>query len=352
MADLYISEEPPSLELLCLQYIGSTLDSIESLQDDCNSFIDAVSSLHRPMIFSVLDFLGKSGSMSDFKLRKLLGTAEYISSCMKSLHLYNIRDNVSAVGLFHFSSFAFQEVVLKFDKKSSSQPSINELLEAFKGSRNSLQVLKLISYPLTVRNQDHIFQFAARFRNLKSFCIHTYSECYGTDLLHWGDLLCSCQSLEELEIFMPKNKATFELDSFFISEKGRSIRSLSFPALLTYSKISMGLTGLLNIVGLTHLDISVDDDPEVTNESIRRTERRADIIDLMEQLGEEQNLPGLASLDLSGLREIKSVHISNLLEAHAKIEFLGLCLLDVEYTNGSSVVGRLSVSRTTFNMIC
>jgi len=347
MADLYISDEPSSLELLCLQYIRKTLDKIDSLQDDYSVFINEVSRLHGPMIVSILDFLGRSGSMSNFKLRKLLGTAESFSNCMKSLHLYDIRDNVSAVGLLNFSCFAFEEIVLKFDKKSSSQPSINELLQAFKGSKNSLQILKLICYPMTLPDQEHIFKFAARFTNLKSFCIHTYSENCEIDLSHWRVLLCSCQSLEELEIFMPKNKGKVELDASSISENRRSIRSLRFPAMLTYSKISFGLTGLLNIDGLTHLDISVDDDPEVTNAFIGRTERSNYIIDFMDHLGEEQNLPGLVSLDLSGLREVESGHISNLLKTHAKIKFLGLCLLEVEYTNSSSVAGSVNNVKIT-----
>ena len=345
----YVLNEPPSLEFLCLQFIVSNLDRTESSHDDENSFVSAVCNLPGTMIRTILEFLGKSGLMSDFKLGKLFKSLKSNSIPMKRLHMYSIKEKISGVGLLHFSCYAFEEIILKFDKRNCSQPNIDELWNAFKGSEKSLEVLKLISYPLNSSEQGHVFNFAARFPNLKSFCIHTFLENCQISNVNWKYMLSSCQSLKEVEIFVPNNKGQMILDTALISHEGRNIKSLSFPALLSYSNIGnigLGLNGLLTMNGLSHLDISVDDDPELSSAHVIGLERRTCIMDFMEQLADEHILPNLVSLDLSGLREVHSGHISKLLTSHSKIEFLGLCLLEVEYTNNNSVAGSVSVSST------
>ena len=361
MVDTQRLNEPTSLESSCLDFVRTNLDNLEYSIDGetrtgiCMYFIDAICSLPGPMIRSILEFLAKSGSMSDFKLATLLKAAKSTSSPLKRLHLYDIKDNVSVKGLLHYSSYAFEEIILKFDKDNNSQPDINELSQAFQGSETSLQALKLFSYPVNFPEQEHVFNFVTRFPNLKSFCIHTFSENCDIDITHWAGILDSCQSLKELEIFLPKNKGHITLDTSVFSFGGKSIKRLSLPAMLSSSNtvnLVFGLTGLLDLDALSYLDISVDDDPELNNAQVARTERRMYIIDFMEQLEDEHILPNLVSIDLSGLREVHSGHISKLLKSHRKIEFLGLCLLELEYTNKASVAESVNVSNSTFKIIC
>ena len=351
LADTYLMNEPPSLEFLCLEAIRTSFDSLEPSREDGNSFIHTMCNLPGPLILSIFEILGKSGTMSDFKLEKLFGAANSNSTPMKSLHLYDINDRITVLGLLHYSCYTFEDIVLKFDRNNKNQPSFNELWQTFNRSENSLQVLKLMSYSLDIPAQDHVFSFASRFPNLTSFCIHTFSENFENASVYWEDFLDSCQSLEEVEIFAPKSKEHFTLDTSLIIDKGKNITILRLPGMLSYSIMQnsvLRLNGLLKLDGLSCLDISVDIDPGQSSVYVGSTERRKDITDFMEQLGDEHVLPNLASLDLSGWREVHSGHVRRILTSHSRIEFLGLCLLDIEYTNDNSVAESVNVSIIIF----
>lgn len=340
----YLLNEPPSLELSCLDFVRTKLDKLEASDDSELAFINAICSLPGPIFCSILEFLGNTGSITDFKLDRLLQAARWTSTPMKRLHLSGIKETVSGVGLLNYSCCVFEEIVLKFDVSNSSQPNLDDLWQAFKGSVDSLEVLKLYAYPMSFADQDHIFSFVSRFPNLKSFCLHTYSKKCEIDSVLWTNVLDSCPSLKEIEIFVPNNKEHITFDSSIFSFGGNNLRSLSLPAMfnsLNLPKLEYGFTGLLDLNTLSHLDLSVDDDPEISSIQVPRAEH---ITNFMEKLEDANALPNLVSLDVSGMREVHSGHIEKLLKSHKKLKFLGLCLLEVEYTNKASVVESVGVS--------
>ena len=345
--DAYDLNGPQPLELSCLHFVRKELDKLEAADDDGEAFVNAICSLPGPMVQAVLEFLGKTGSISDFKLRKLLPAATWSNAVLKRVQLYEVKDTISGAGLLNYSCCNLKEIVLAFDKCNTNQPNLNELWQAFEQSKNTLRVLKLYHYPMSLPEQDHVFKFVAKFPNLRCFCIHTSSENCDICYEHWTNILDSCQSLEEIEIFIPKNKGEISFDTEIFSDGPKTIRSLHFPALLNSSKVRLqrfGLAGLLELDALSHLDISIDDDPEASNVNEPRAIPRKFVVNFMEQLEDGCVLPNLVSLDVSGMREVHSGHIKKLLSSHSRMKFIGLCLLEVEYTNQKSVAESVDVS--------
>ena len=345
--DSHWSSEPLSLELACLDYIKTTLNRAESSLEECEyGFLSDLCRLPGPFVCSVFEYLGRTGGISDFKLKLFRKASDF---SLEKLHLADLGSSICGSSLHGFSTYNLKEIVLQFNKNNSNYPTLTDLWDAFRGSEKSLKVLKLYFYPISFHDDGHLFNFVSRFPNLEVFCIHTLLEYCDLNHEKWSNLLRFCPSLKALEVFTPCNKSQISLDTSIFSYFGTQLQSLSLPTILNFHGVlsqQHGLVGLFDLNNLCYLDLSVDDDPEDnTQEAAKdRAERRKFVIDFMEKLEDECLLPKISSLDLSGMKGLHTGHINKFLESHKAVTFLGLSLIEIEYTVMSSVADSVLVS--------
>ena len=337
---------PAPLEEACLEFIKAALTNAENqpCEEEYIHFKRGVRNLPGPFKRAIFEYMGKSGCLTHSSIELL---AVVNKSIFKGLFLYNISNSVTGRDLLHFSSYQLTEIVLKFGVGHPDIPNPSNLWEAFKGSEYSLKFLKLFSYPIKVPgSEEHVFEFISKFPNLQTLCIHSLpSQHSQVDNEMWLKLL-KCQSLQAVEVYAPENKATLNT-SIFSYFDGRLV-SLCLPAM--FSRIStldkvFGLQGFLELEYLTHLDISIDDEPDSFARRLidARDERKGFIAEFMTRLGDSNKWPNLISLDMSGWIGLHSGHIEKLLASHTNISFLGLCLLDLVYTRDQAFVDGLKV---------
>lgn len=344
--EFYPATAPASLEVACLEFIKTTLTNAEDppCEEEYIHFKRGVKNLPGPFKRSIFEYMGKSGCLSHSSIELL---AVKNKSIFKGLFLYNISNSVTGKDLLQFSSYQLTEIVLKFSIGHSDIPSPSSLWEAFKGSEHSLKFLKLFSYPIkTSKAEEHVFEFISKFPNLQTLCIHSLpSQHSQVDNEMWLKLL-KCKSLQAIEVYGPENKASLNT-SIFSYVDGR-LASLCLPAMFsrrsTLDEV-FGLGGFLELEYLTHLDISIDDEPDSFARRLidARDERKGFLADFMTKLGDSNKLPNLVSLDMSGWIGLHSGHIEKLLASHKNISFLGLCLLDLVYTRDQAFVDGLKV---------
>ena len=335
-------EGPSSLEEICLELIKD-----ECICGNNNIIVDNICRLPGPVVESIFQHLAKCGAVTNLHLQ-LFHKAR--KAPPEKLHLCNVGKSLNIKGLSVFSSYKLRDITLHFDKGTMVFPEIADLLEVFKGSENSLRTLKLYLYPATFPGQGHLFDFVTKFHNLEVLTLHMISDDNDLDDDRWLSILKDLPCLKMLEIFCPRNKSQLSLDSVVFSEHGHRLEHLSLPSLFNSSgvlAVHSGVLGFLDLSALTHLDISVDDDPDMSDQDTlnARQERHVYLEDFMNQLEDKETLPNILSLDLSGWKCLRSENIRTFLDSHQKLWFLGLCLLDVDFTKEPSVVEKWKVRK-------
>eukprot|EP00794_Sanderia_malayensis_P003499 gene3500-3999_t len=318
---------PMSLEFLCKEFI-KTLLSNDAYFVNNKKFIQELIKLPTPLINSLFHHIGRCGNFTDANL-KILYEA---NTSFGRLELFNVGSLVTPDGLSVFSTCELKEIILHFNRESETLPDSNDLLRSFEGSKQSLKVLKLLSYTISGR---HVIDFAANFPNLEVFYLDILTKetfCYDDET--WTYLFSECPSLKAIRLFCPNHKSGLWINPMLFCNYGHNLVKVSLPSFLNSNAKIHSLFQLLHLSLLTHLDLSIEYETEndFPVQDFICEESQIQLQDFINSLEDSKIFPNLKSLDLSGWSILLNKNVENIAYAHPMLKFFGLCLLDLQCT--------------------
>lgn len=338
---------PSPLKTVCLETLSNELPKLTTTQVSFlgNNKFDTTKKFSQNIPIpdkiaeSLIETFSKKGLISDETLSLFTDISQYN---LKSLRLPNINMVVSGKTLLKYRYFSFQELILGCNL-SANRWSMTKLCESFIGSRCTLTRLKIDLYPAVKIASGSPFDFFVQFPNLQHL---VYNSPINKDKLmftnnNWQALLEACSSLKSLHVYVNGPCEDLELDSkCFLS--GQRLESLTLFSVLkseTAIKSFECVQHFLELENLRELDLSIDLDPPETNiidlnlyEQNLETpsERLGKYIDKFLELSFGKLLH-LESLDLSAIYKIEDSRLTEFIETHKKLRFIGLCMLQSKF---------------------
>ena len=338
---------PSPLRTVCLDTLSNELPRLTTTQvsfygnnrfDTTKKFSQNVS-IPDKIAETLIEEFSKKGLISDETLSLFSDISQYN---LKSLRLPNINMAVSGKTLLKYSDFSLQELILGCNT-AGNRWSMIKLCQSFIGSRFTLTRLKMDLYPAVKIASGSPFDFFVQFPNLQHL---EYNPPINEDKLmftnnNWQILLEACSSLKSLHVCVNGTCEDLELDSKCFL-RGQRLESLTLFSVLkseTVIKSFECVQHFLELENLLELDLSIDLDPPEINlvdlnlheQNIETpSERLGKYIDKFLELSVGK-LPHLKSLDLSAIYKIEDSRLTEFIETHENLRFIGLCMLQSKF---------------------